>query len=646
MKNIIFCIVPLLCTIALLLCASVEAQNNVPKSTERIYPRVVFPKDEAILDAKRDLGAKGDGIRDDTEALQKGLDASCGIAGKTKVLYLPNGVYKVSKTLVVKNAIGPWLYGESRDGVIIRLVDNAKDCNSVLRTHPKEDGTTSADWFMRNIRHLTIDVGNNPSTDGIRYHATNSGILQDIKVIGRGKVGINAGFRDQSGPNLVQDILIDGFETGAKYEWCWGGTLSRVTIRNASKVGVSVNATAVGIEDLRVSNTLQALSCTYPNDWTWWGGVVAITGCRFYNAKPSPEPAIYNTSVLYARNIQSTGFMSVLDNPLENQKEKTLSEYFSGKRKAIFEKDTPEASLKLPIKPEPIFPWEQNTKNWVCANDFGAKSGDNQDDTEAIQKAIDAAAMAKKTVVYLRGIGGGDPNCYNVNGEVKVHGTVRFIVGLGFGRIIGNGDKGRFVVSNASAPLVKFQNIDSFGGTPVILENQSSSKTLIVESCGVKILGTSTGDIFATDCPSLVELTHASQKMWARQLNPEGDSDVGLVQNNGADLWALGVKTEGKGIRFATRNGGRTEILGMFVYGSGIEKNDLRPLFDIENASFSIAGMREIAFDVPTWNVKVREKRQNEIQSLGVDKEGGWIGWSLYCGWPYLRSSATISFRK
>ena len=29
---------------------------------------------------------------------------------------------------------------------------------------------------------------------------------------GRGKVGINAGFLEQSGPNLIQDATVDGFE--------------------------------------------------------------------------------------------------------------------------------------------------------------------------------------------------------------------------------------------------------------------------------------------------------------------------------------------------------------------------------------------------------------------------------------------------
>lgn len=143
---------------------------------------------QAKLDAKRDFGANGDGKADDTDALQTGLDASCGGKGKqSKVLFIPNGTYRMTRSLVVKSSVGPWVYGESRDGVIIRLTDAVTDtnCTAVLRTHPNEKGKTSADWFMRNFRNLTIGVGNNSRVDDIRFYGNNSGIIQNGCVIGR-----------------------------------------------------------------------------------------------------------------------------------------------------------------------------------------------------------------------------------------------------------------------------------------------------------------------------------------------------------------------------------------------------------------------------------------------------------------------------
>lgn len=602
------------------------SRNALPVNT-RLH--ITFPKDSAVLNAKTDCGAKGDGITDDTAALQKALDESCGMNGKTKALFLPNGIYRVTQTLVVKNALGPWLYGKSRDKTIIRLDNGVKECNAVIRTHPREKGPTSADWFMRNLRNFTIDVGNNPDTDGIRYYATNSGILQNVRIIGHGKIGINAGFLDQSGPNLIQDAIIEGFETGIQSQWIWGETLSRVTIRHCTKQGVYVTANSVAIEDLTVEDTPVAIFCDHPNDWYHWGGVVALIGGKFTGNDPT-KPAIINRSLVYARNVKTKGFKIVLQNEDANRNLSgpDITEYSSGPIKRLY--DGPERALQLPIKQEPILPWESNTQNWVCANDFGAIPGDNKDDTEAIQKAIDAAAKAKKTVVYLRGVGGGDPNWYTVDGEIRVHGSVRYMLALGFGRIVA-GPNGKFVVSNKSASVVKFQNINSFGGRPVVLENRASKSTMVVESCGVRIVGNGQGDIFATDCPATVDLQMPGQHLWARQLNPEGTDDTGLVRNNGAFLWDLGLKCEGAGVRVRTVNRGQTEIFGAFIYDPGDMKNeDKRPMFDIVDFSVSIMGLREIAFGGSMFTVKMRERRGNEIRTLGNDKEGGWIGWSLY----------------
>ena len=56
--------------------------------------------------------------------------------------------------------------------------------------------------------------------------------------------------------------------------------------------------------------------------------------------------------------------------------------------------------------------------------------------------------------------------------------------------------------------------------------------------------------------------------------------------------------------------------------------------FDIDNAQMCVMGIREIAFNAPTYNVKVRERRGNETREFRLKPgEHGWIGWSLYSGW-------------
>ncbi|HMO66894.1 MAG TPA: glycosyl hydrolase family 28-related protein, partial [Verrucomicrobiota bacterium] len=249
--------------------------------------RFVFPNDPAVLDVRRDFGAKGDGVADDTEALQRGLDASSG--NPTRILFIPNGTYRLTRSLVVNATIGPWVYGETRAGVLLRLDDGITDpaVTAVLRMHPREDNPGSADWFMRNFRNFTVDAGNNPQVDGIRWFGNNSSALKHMRVRGNGPVGVNPGFLGQNGPSLVQDVTIEGFATGLRAAWNWGGTLSRTPVRHARAEAVSVNATAVGIESLKVEDAPVALRNEYPNDWTWWGGVVALVGGEFTGGSPA-----------------------------------------------------------------------------------------------------------------------------------------------------------------------------------------------------------------------------------------------------------------------------------------------------------------------------------------------------------------------
>lgn len=604
--------------------------------------RYSFPDDRSVLDVKKHLGAKGDGKTDDTDVLQKALDIGTGRdeafakqhGNQTRVVFLPNGTYRLTRSLVVRNAVGPWLYGESRDGVVLKLDDGVKDVTSVLRTHPNEKGPTSADWFMRNLRNFTVDVGKNPETDGIRYYATNSGILKNVRVIGKGKVGVNAGFLDQSGPNLIQDVEIDGFERGVQSQWVWGGTLSRVTIRNCRNEGVFVAANAVAIENLIVENTPVAIVNEVPNGWGHWSGIVAMSGGRFSGGKAGGA-AIINKGELYARNIKAVGFAKAIESGGSNGPCDGLevAEFSSGKPRKLWD-DARDESLKLPIKREPEVAWENDHSKWICVDDHGAKAGDNQDDSDAIEQALATAAKKGQTVVYFRGIGGGDPNWYNLDRPLRVPAPVRYVIGLGFGRVLGKNGAG-FIVDDASAPLVKFQNLDSFGGPPVTLTNASAKHVLVAESCGVKIVGDGAGDIFITDCPAGVHLKRKGQSCWARHLNPEGDSDSGLVQNDGGKLWCLGVKHEGKGVRFATRAGGSTEILGLFNYGGTKDENDPRPCFIVEDSSFTLAGIREIAFDQHTFLNKVRETRAGEtrLYHKKTVQEHGWIGWSLFSAW-------------
>ncbi len=578
-----------------------------------------FPNDPYVIDVKKHGGAKGDGKADDTAAIQKAFDDAAGPKAKRPcIVFIPNGTYRLTDTLVMQkgkagSGLGVWLYGESRDGVTLKLDDKLKGVKSLLLTHPTDEGATSANWFFRNVRHLTLDVGDNPTTDGIRYMANNQSIIKDVTVKGNGAIGINAGFIGESGPNHVQDVSISGFDTGIKSHWCYGQTLSRITISKCRTVGVHVVANVVALEDLVVEDTPQAVFADYPEDWTWWSGVVAIVGGKFKTTK-SDLPAIRVKGHLFARDITSEGYKQVLagDGKIKGVEGNTIEEYSSHAPVSAFKESTGKV-LRLPIKKEPVVAWEADPTKWVCVDDYGAKPGDNKDDTEAVQKAFDAAAKDGKTTVYFRGCGGGDPNWYTLKGEVKVSGSVRRVIGLGFARILGGG----FVIDNDSAKAVEFRHLYSFGGPSFEIVNRSKSNTLIVQSAEGTVVGDGGGDIFTTDTPSHVHLKKAGQNLWARGLNPEGTSDAGLVQNHGGNLWVLGCKTEGKGKRYVTTAGGKSELYGLYEYTTEqVKDDDKRGMFEVVDGSLSVAATREVCFHGLPYSRKLIETRGKETKLL------------------------------
>jgi hypothetical protein len=77
------------------------------------------------------FGAKGDGIADDTDAIQKAIDGagnfSRGHANKGGIVYLPAGAYVVSKTLLVTQAVKIFGHGQATIDGATHLVPSSLD---------------------------------------------------------------------------------------------------------------------------------------------------------------------------------------------------------------------------------------------------------------------------------------------------------------------------------------------------------------------------------------------------------------------------------------------------------------------------------------------------------------------------------------
>src|SRR5688500_19263538 len=90
--------------------------------------RLSLPGDAGMINVKTAYGAVGDGVTDDTVALQNAIAANQNGAHGAKTLYFPSGTYRVSNTLSWQRYL--ILQGEDRSNTIIKLAPNSSGFTS------------------------------------------------------------------------------------------------------------------------------------------------------------------------------------------------------------------------------------------------------------------------------------------------------------------------------------------------------------------------------------------------------------------------------------------------------------------------------------------------------------------------------------
>lgn len=439
---------------------------------------------------------------DDTAALQAALDHARGryVRG---TLYLPNGTYNISASLKVKtstpdgadaDASGVTVQGQSRTGVVIRLKDNVAPATlagyvPVFNTNSKADGSQDDfvyGCFMVNFKNLTIDVGSgNPRAIGMQYTANNLGRLEYVDIRSsdpsrQGKYGLFLGVlrannteNGNFGPALLKHVTIDGFDKGIRIPAReYGVVIEHLTLRNQRNVGIENNANVLTLRNVWstgitggpvLRNINSALS------------QITLVGGNFSSGASTPVsyPAIDNplvgsaTGTLYARDITCSGYSAVIRQAGNN----AVASSFTGEWRSHGEYSLSPScgrSLNLPIRetPDPeTSSYDPSTRRSLRSH--GANPGadpnwDNNDDTAALQSALDAAAAEGRTTVYLPWTRGGK---YRVSSALIVPRGVRRLVGL-WSRIE---PSGALVNTGTTTPLPIFRVADGDASTPPLI---------------------------------------------------------------------------------------------------------------------------------------------------------------------------------
>ncbi|MBF2067339.1 MAG: glycoside hydrolase family 55 protein [Calothrix sp. C42_A2020_038] len=584
-----------------------------------IFPPVhaVTPPSNAQLIDVRTFGAKGDGINDDTKAIQEALDAAAQIVNSpnqiSKVVYLPDGIYSVSDSLQwqSKRII---LQGQSRDKTILKLKDNSPKFSSDKEPLPvitTFEGESTGQAFHNGIYDLTVDIGSgNPNAIGIRFLNNNSGGIRNvtIKSSDNDKVG-NTGLaltRAWVGPALIRDVSIIGFDYGIQVRQPeYSIVFEHITLQNQRVAGIDNEGNIITFRDLKSHNSVPVIENINSDI-----GLVVVVDADFTGGA-GDIPAIHNRrGFLYARNIKTSGYKSAIKDKETEIPGNTVEEYVSAQVYSLF--PSPKHSLNLPVEETPDV-GEDDLRNWASVTDFGANGTDDQDDADAIQKAIDSG---KSTIYFPNGK-------YLISKTIRVRNNVKRIKGF-FSSL-----QLLQPAMNAEGPVFRFEDGKS---KTVVFEQfwgeydrgafywfeQATPRTLVLKNLylgwGKVYRNTVPGTLFIEDVTGYQSLLFDKQKVWARQLNVESATSP-QIKNDGGSVWILGLKTEDEGTVVETTNNGKTEILGGLIYPAAKNIPKDRPAFINDNSQFSISTRTSI-HQGGRYETFFQEKRGNEIKFL------------------------------
>jgi hypothetical protein len=540
-----------------------------------------FPKDAGALNV-RDFGAKGDGLADDTAAINAALAASGPDTGNSpwhdRIVYLPDGTYLISAALSKHYANGPFgsgaiLVGQSRDRTIIRLKDAAEGYQDLLHPHAMiftasklldGDATSGGkdytgkgegnDAYENFIENMTVDAGShNPGAIGIDYLGNNIGAIRNVTIrtaAGSGATGI-ALTRKWPGPLLLSDVTVVGFETGidiANTEY--GVTLESVSIDHPRQTGLRNAHNIVASHALRIVDAPHAIVNTGQD-----GMIVLLNG---EISGPADASAIENSGYMNIRDTHISGYRQLFGNAVTGDMVDGV--YDGAQRLGPSRQD-----WSLPIEsPPPVAATPVET--WVSVAKFGALPDSGRDETAAIRQAF---ASGADTIYFPHG-------SYLISDNIAVPSTVQRIVGMmsTIGAFSGRQatfrrDRGMFEVFNQAHPMtIEHLTFDHSGlGDQVAVEAQGSQPIVLrdVVGAGVTTLlrPVNAGKAFVEDtCCGTIDVS-GDAGVWLRQVDSEGSGT--RIVNHGAPLWILGAKTEGN-CTVVDNDKGQTEIMGGLLY--------------------------------------------------------------------------------
>ncbi|KAL6154117.1 hypothetical protein ACJQWK_01865 [Exserohilum turcicum] len=287
------------------------------------------PKNYTVFRNVKSYGAVGDGVTDDTAAIQKAMTDGnrcapgfCSSSTNTPaVVYFPGGTYLISSSIIDyynTQIIGnpncmPTILAASNFSTTggIGLIDGSPYLNVGIR--PGQTGFGVTNTFYRQIRNLILDTTQLPITfqafglhwptaqatsiqnvvfnmnaekgtahQGMLLEGGSGGFMTDL-VFNGGNIGFNIGNQQFT----TRNITFNNMNTAIQMIWDWGWTFKSVFVNNCR---VAINATAGGPSAVNIGS-ITLFDSEIKN--TQIGIVTARTG----NSQPPAAGALYLENV-------------------------------------------------------------------------------------------------------------------------------------------------------------------------------------------------------------------------------------------------------------------------------------------------------------------------------------------------------------
>ncbi|KZV69962.1 glycoside hydrolase family 55 protein [Peniophora sp. CONT] len=439
------------------------------------------PAGYAVWRNVKDFGAKGDGVTDDTAAINAAISSGgrCGqgcqgTSTTPATVFFPQGTYVVSSPIIalyytelvgdakklptLKATAGfagigvidadPYLSGGANMYVNQNnFYRSVRNMHIDLTAMPATTSATGLHWQVSqatSLYNIVVDMStaSNTAHQGIFMENGSGGFMGDL-VFNGGKFGIWVGNQQFTARN----ITVNGAQTCVFALWNWGWTFQGLTLNNCktsgfdmtigTKDGSSQGVGAEAIIDAVVTNTPIFLRTTAASTGTLDGSIVLDN--------------IKLTNVPIAVGVQ--GGATILNGGTTTISSWAQGNVFTGSSGSASYKtgsiSIPKASSLLDSagrivgKTRPTYA-NYATSQFVSVRSQGARGDGNTDDTAALQAVFDKFAGCK--IIYF------DAGVYVISNTLRIPAGVQ-IVGEAWSTIMASGS----TFNNIASPKVAVQ---------------------------------------------------------------------------------------------------------------------------------------------------------------------------------------------